>query len=232
SPSAAAARVALQPRTLGPALAVARVRRLAARAAASPQPAAAPPAILTPLPAQDIEIEPAVDFSPLTTGFEDQLPLRGARAELASWGGATAAQPTAAEKPAAAPLLASNLGAGLSGPMAPASAMGLGWAISRGGQVLRSVGSGLWAAVPLVPGVRFRALASAGNAIWAGGRSDQVYFSPDHGGHWRQVRLPDVGAAPAPLASIAASDDAHVVITDGTGQQWASADGGARWVKH
>lgn len=192
-------------------------------------PAGGTPALPAPQPAEEVAVAPALDFTPLATGFADQPAQRGAQAELAAWGGATPFQPIRSE-PVNTVLLAPSSAAPTRGGLAPASSMVLGWAISRGGQVLRSIGSGLWATVPLVPGVRFRALASAGRAIWAGGRSDQVYVSPDQGAHWTQVMLPDVGAAPKDLASISASDEAHVVIADGAGQEWRTSDGGASWV--
>lgn len=192
-------------------------------------PAGGTPALPAPQPAEEVAVAPALDFTPLATGFADQPAQRGAQAELAAWGGATPFQPIRSE-PVNTVLLAPSSAAPTRGGLAPASGMVLGWAISRGGQVLRSIGSGLWATVPLVPGVRFRALASAGRAIWAGGRSDQVYVSPDQGAHWTQVMLPDVGAAPKDLASISASDEAHVVIADGAGQEWRTSDGGASWV--
>ena len=183
-----------------------------------------------PQPAEELAVAPAFDFTPLASGFADQPAQRGAQAELAAWGGATPFQPIRSEPVATALLPPVMARGGMAPASGPASGMALGWAISRGGQVLRSIGSGLWATVPLVPGVHFRALASAGRAIWAGGRSDQVYVSPDQGAHWTQVVLPEVGTAPQDLASISASDEAHVTIADGNGREWSTRDGGASWV--
>ncbi len=202
-----------------------------------------------PAPAAAPEIGAAVqthiDFSPLLTGFQDQPELPMARSALAAWdgmvnrsGGAAAAPAIAVSAPPALPAgatpwpfasgFAASAGAS-DGPLAPSVASGLGWAISRGGEVLRSIGAGLWQAVPLVPGVHFRALAQVGDNIWAGGRADQLFFSPDHGAHWRAVRLPRLGAHPAPLQSIAFYDAHHGTVMSRDGRVWITSDGGTTW---
>lgn len=200
------------------------------------------------------ELPPAIDFTPLMTGFQDQAPMGAPRMQLASFTdpqgtvATDAALPLASDPPssAASPELlpsspagngfaganmfsSANRDANVSGPMAPAVTAGLGWAISRGGQVVRSVGSGLWAAVPLVPGVRIHALSASDANIWAAGLSNQVYVSTDHGAHWRVVHLPTIGNQTSPIRSIVFSDARHGIITADNGHSWQTSDGGNQW---
>ncbi|HUX66372.1 MAG TPA: zf-HC2 domain-containing protein [Terriglobales bacterium] len=216
-------------------------------------PAGSPSRPTVPLPSAGAEFRPSIDFSPLMTGFLDQPPLRTPRgqltAELASWTGSpsdpspnpplgTPAVATPATLSTAASVwpYANGFSSGLnqlppSGPMAPSIASGLGWAISRGGQVLRSIGAGMWAAVPLVPGVRFTALFSSNATIWAGGRANQLFFSSDHGAHWRRVRLPGLGPHPPALSGISFSDPLHGQVAAADGSAWTTADAGLSWTK-
>ncbi|MGH9480526.1 MAG: hypothetical protein ACRD1L_00390 [Terriglobales bacterium] len=240
----------------------ARLRARAPRALAPPRPpSVAATAVAStrlpsfpqvPLPAATSEIEPAIDFSPLMTGFQDQPPLAAvagqASAELASWTGAapvlprrTAEAAPAELTPAVGPLpvwpFAEGFAAGAtsaapSGPLSPTLPVaGLGWAISRGGQVLHSIGAGVWAAVPLVPGVRIRALFNSQATIWAGGRADQLYLSSDSGSHWRQVQLPGVSSHPPQLTKISFADSGHGLVTASDGASWSTADGGRSWTR-
>ncbi|MGH9520006.1 MAG: zf-HC2 domain-containing protein [Terriglobales bacterium] len=185
-----------------------------------------------------VEIQPSIDFSPLMTGFLDQAPPRlGVRSQLAAF------EPDTADRPAVNPAsgFAGGVGAlGLSfqgggtpsGPLAPALATTLGWAISHSGQVLKSVGTDLWAAVPLVPGLHVHALSSTDTAIWAGGLASQLYVSRDSGGHWLRVSLPGVDAANSqtPISSIIFSDGLNGTVTTGDGHSWLTRDGGKTWI--
>ncbi|MGH9417690.1 MAG: zf-HC2 domain-containing protein [Terriglobales bacterium] len=242
-----------------------RVRHLARRPAPAPiQLAAATlPAPALPLPAVGVPVQPALDFSPLTTGFQDQAELtrvrRAAAAEIASWtGGAPAPGPNPAaavtvatrtvsgSAPAtltspeatwpALPALANGFSGSarsvsLIGPLAPTHSTGFGWAIARGGELLRSLGAGLWAAVPLVPGVHFLALFNSGSQVWAGGLASQLYCSFDAGEHWSQVQLPGVAQPAPPLREILFRDAKHGRVIAADGSTWVTSDGGATWTK-
>lgn len=203
------------------------------------------------------ELPAAIDFTPLMTGFQDQAPMGVPRAQLASFTdphgtiatdaalplAPNVATPSATSFPTspavsgfagsnftgANTLSSVNHDANVGGPMAPAVSAGLGWAISRGGQVVRSIGSGVWAAVPLVPGVRIHALSASDSNIWAAGLSNQVYVSQDHGSHWRVVHLPSIGNQTAPIQSIVFSDAHHGMITAANGRVWQTSDGGNQW---
>lgn len=230
--SSAVAKPQLQVRTLRP---MASPVVLGNRGASSPL--ALAPATLFAAPPPAVEIQPSIDFSPLMTGFLDQAPSRPAmRSQLAAFEPDVrpTASPAAATSGAVAPLGLSFQGGGtLSGPLAPALATTLGWAISRSGQVLKSVGTDLWAAVPLVPGLHVHALSSTDAAIWAGGLASQLYVSRDSGAHWQRVSLPglDAANAQAPISSIIFSDGQHGLVTAADGQSWATQDGGKTWAR-
>jgi len=118
------------------------------------------------------------------------------------------------------------------GPLAPSLTPGLGWAISHGGQLLRSLGAGIWEAVPLVPGLRLRALANLGGIVWAAARTDQVFTSSDNGAHWHQITLPALAsnaAQPALVRSITLNGTSHVAIVAADGHTWITSDGGTSW---
>lgn len=195
------------------------------------------PAILSAAPPPVVEIQPSIDFSPLMTGFLDQAPPRPAmRSQLAAFEPDVrpATNATAASAGTAPPLGLSFQGGGaLSGPLAPAFATTLGWAISRSGQVLKSVGTDLWAAVPLVPGLHVHALSSTDTAIWAGGMINQLYVSRDTGVHWQRISLPGVDSANAavPISSIIFADGQHGLVTAADGHTWATQDGGKTWTR-
>src|SRR6185437_9957369 len=89
--------VILAPRT---AVAKRRARRslpAQSRAASPLVYAGGTPALPAPQPAEEVAVAPALDFTPLATGFADQPAQRGAQAELAAWGGATPFQPIRSE---------------------------------------------------------------------------------------------------------------------------------------
>lgn len=228
----AVAKPQLQTQTLRPMASPALLSNRAAASLLSLSPttvsAAAPPVV---------EIQPSIDFSPLMTGFLDQAAPRPAmRSQLAAFEPDVrpASNPGVVSAGAVAPVGLSFQGGGtLSGPLAPALATTLGWAISRSGQVLKSVGTDLWAAVPLVPGLHVHALSSTDAAIWAGGLASQLYVSRDAGTHWQRVSLPGVDAAngQVPISSIIFSDGQHGLVTAADGQSWATQDGGKTWAR-
>lgn len=191
------------------------------------------------------EFRPSIDFSPLMTGFQDQRPIATAdiqdAAQYLPW---TAVTPTPAAFTQVAPVAAvmtSPFGPAptarparhLSGPYAPRPTpmpdAALGWTVSRGGAVLHAVAAGVWAAVPLVPGLRVRAVYAAGADIWAGADAAQLFVSRDRGTHWRHVTLPEPHPKQAMIDSIEFGDAHHGTVTLDNGHQWVTPDGGASW---
>lgn len=263
-PASAPAAIVVHPLKAAMLPAPPRVRRTPRRPAPAPVQLAATAAPLPPMPAIGVPVQPALDFSPLTTGFQDQVELtsvrRAAAAEVASWtGGAPAMGPNpgtaltvatsavynstpvppavSEDAWASLPALANGFAGGPAnvaspvGPLAPKSSTGFGWAIAHGGELLHSLGAGLWAAVPLVPGVHFRALFNSGPRVWAGGLASQLYCSFDAGQHWRQVQLPGIADPAPPLREILFQDARHGRVVAADGATWTTTDGGATWSK-
>ncbi|HEY7839004.1 MAG TPA: zf-HC2 domain-containing protein [Terriglobales bacterium] len=193
------------------------------------------------------EFQPSIDFSPLMTGFQDQ-PEAASEVEFASQfltgnDDAALVSSTAVVANSVPAVLATPYAQGfvptarrtqhLTGPYAPRRTPtldgGLGWTVSRGGAVLHSVGAGIWAAVPLVPGLHFRAVFAAASHIWAGADASQLFASNDRGAHWRRLPLPEPNPHAAHIESIEFSDAHRGFVRLDNGHVWVTADGGATW---
>ncbi|HVB40985.1 MAG TPA: zf-HC2 domain-containing protein [Terriglobales bacterium] len=220
----------------------------------APRSAVASLASLAALPAPSApsgEFQPAIDFSPLMTGFQDQTAETSAEVQFANQflplNSSSSAMPgptaTAASSNPDLAVLATPAAQGfvpvlqrarpLSGPYAPRSTPApdgaLGWTVSRGGALLHSIGTGIWAAVPLVPGVHFRAIFASGAHIWAGADADQLFASTDRGAHWRHLALPESTPHATHIDSIAFSNAHRGVVRLDNGHVWITADGGTTW---
>ena len=237
-PALLSARPAARPARANPDFVVPETAPVASQIAAN-----APPAPLSPPRQPEGEFQPSIDFTPLTTGFQDQPVMRVIHAQQAGWtvpqSAPNASVPTistaalSTSYPAASSPFADSFAASgpdrLSGPYAPTSPTGLGWAISRGGAVLRSVEVGTWAVVPLVPGIHVRSLFASGSNVWAGGGADQLYVSHDRGSHWRRVRLPESHPGAAEVVDIQFTGPRRGAVTLDNGHVWLTTDGGATW---
>jgi len=88
------------------------------------------------------------------------------------------------------------------------------------GIVQRSLDEGAtWQTVSIDDNVSFRAIASNGAEVWAGGDGGALFRSTDSGGHWERI------AFPMPIITairIGANGEIHVTA----GQDWVTRDGG------
>jgi hypothetical protein len=102
------------------------------------------------------------------------------------------------------------------------------------GVVERSLDAGkTWEAAPLSNEVSFRAVASAGTHVWAGGTNGALFHSPDGGAHWEQIAVADDGfKLTGTIVNIDARDANLIKITTSSGEKWFSLDGGGRWKRH
>ena len=133
---------------------------------------------------------------------------------------------------ARAPLAAARTATGLSGPTVL-------WSINASpategkarGVVERSLDSGkTWEVAPLSTDVSFRATASAGSNVWAGGTSGALFHSPDGGDHWERITVADEDTTlTGTIVNIDARDANLIKITTATGEKWFSLDGGRHW---
>jgi len=133
---------------------------------------------------------------------------------------------------ARAPLAAARTATGLSGPTVL-------WSINASpategkarGVVERSLDSGkTWEVAPLSTDVSFRATASAGSNVWAGGTSGALFHSLDGGDHWERITVADEDTIlTGTIVNIDARDANLIKITTATGEKWFSSDGGRHW---
>jgi len=88
------------------------------------------------------------------------------------------------------------------------------------GIVQRSFDNGAtWQTVSLDDNVSFRAIASTGSEVWAGGSGGALFRSADSGAHWK--RVPFNETYPITAIQIRANGEIHVTA----GQDWVSRDG-------
>ena len=99
------------------------------------------------------------------------------------------------------------------------------------GVVQRSFDGGqTWQDVLLNDTVSFRAVATAGTHVWAGGTGGALFHSPDQGSHWRQVSVADGSVKLTDtITAIELPNPDQIKITAGSGERWISGDGGSHW---
>jgi hypothetical protein len=99
------------------------------------------------------------------------------------------------------------------------------------GVVERSLDSGrTWEVAPLAADVSFRAVASAGTHVWAGGTNGALFHSRDGGAHWEQITVADDGfKLTGTIVNIDARDANLIKIATSSGEKWFTSDGGGRW---
>src|SRR5205085_2631486 len=68
----------------------------------------------------------------------------------------------------------------------------LRWTVTSDGRVQRSRDGRTWSDVPVAKDVKFRALTTKGDEVWAGGARGALYYSPDAGSTWRARPLEEV----------------------------------------
>ncbi len=76
----------------------------------------------------------------------------------------------------------------------------------------------------------FRAVAAAGNEVWAGGSNAALFHSSDGGNRWTRV-LPSFSgtALTGDVLSVEFPDPQHGTVTTSTPEIWTTSDGGQTW---
>ena len=149
---------------------------------------------------------------------------------------ATPAPPAASETvmvTGAAPALKRE-GAMLSGGntvLAARKSLSPRWSVSDAGVLQRSFDGGRsWKDVAVADGVIFRAVATVGSEVWAGGSGAQLFHSADGGEHWSQVPIQVKGRAPSgDIVRIEFSDAQNGIVTTSAGEAWTTSDSGTTW---
>jgi photosystem II stability/assembly factor-like uncharacterized protein len=107
------------------------------------------------------------------------------------------------------------------------------WSISSDGKVQRSAdGAKTFQAIDVAHGVRFQAIASSGNEVWAGSTGGALYHSIDAGSTWTQIAI-NIGGntMTETITAIQLHDPQHLTVTTTSGSEWVSEDGGQHWQK-
>jgi photosystem II stability/assembly factor-like uncharacterized protein len=99
------------------------------------------------------------------------------------------------------------------------------------GVVQRSTDAGqTWDVVPLSERVSFRAVASNGSDVWAGGSDAALFHSSDSGAHWEQIQVAqEDAAASGAIVRIDIRGTGEIRITTSSGEDWTSSDAGHHW---
>jgi hypothetical protein len=105
------------------------------------------------------------------------------------------------------------------------------WSISESGALQRSLDAGRsWTVVDVAKGVTFRAVATVGNEIWAGGSGGALYHSADDGETWGRVRIQAGGRfLTGDITRVEFATASDGVLTTSTGENWSTLDGGSTW---
>jgi hypothetical protein len=118
-------------------------------------------------------------------------------------------------------------------PMARQKAVGDShWRIGKEGQLERSIGAGTWTQKLASEEVTFRAVATVGGNVWAGGNSGALFHSSDGGDHFNQVVLAANGQTErGAIVSIHFDTVQQGSVTTDASATWTTYDGGQSWSK-
>ena len=107
------------------------------------------------------------------------------------------------------------------------------WTISADGTLQRSIDSGkTWENV-VVENQIFRAVATVGADVWAGGSAGLLYHSSDAGQQWIRIKPSAHGTSLTDdIARIEFTDHQHGKLTTTAGKAWSTSDAGQTWKKH
>jgi len=111
------------------------------------------------------------------------------------------------------------------------ASLGSRWSVSGSGALQRSFDGGRsWKDVAVADGVTFRAVATVGSEVWAGGSGAQLFHSADGGEHWSQLLVQAKDRAPSgDVVRIEFADAQNGTVTTSSGEVWTTSDAGATW---
>jgi hypothetical protein len=107
------------------------------------------------------------------------------------------------------------------------------WSVSANGKVRRSTDGGKsFKHIHVGHGVRFRAIASLGKDVWAGGTGGTLFHSVDGGATWTETTVNSgENAVTETIVGIQMRVVEHLTVTTDSGSKWFSEDGGHSWRK-
>ena len=115
-------------------------------------------------------------------------------------------------------------------PMARQKAAGSRWRIGSDGRLERSTGAGTWTQKLASEAVTFRAVATVGSEVWAGGNGGALFHSSDSGDQFNKVVLAANGQTErGAIVSIHFDTAQQGSVTSDSGATWTTTDGGRSW---
>lgn len=89
-----------------------------------------------------------------------------------------------------------------------------------------------WEPVPLSEHVSFRAVATFGPDVWAGGSAGTLFHSTDGGVQWTEVKIADPnGSVSGDIVKIEVQGPNRVTVTSTSREVWTSVDNGEHWAR-
>jgi len=89
-----------------------------------------------------------------------------------------------------------------------------------------------WEAVPLSERVSFRAVATLGSDVWAGGSAAVLFHSADGGSRWAEIKIADEnGSVSSDIVKIEVRGPHRLTVTTASGEVWISVDDGKHWAR-
>jgi hypothetical protein len=107
------------------------------------------------------------------------------------------------------------------------------WTLTAEGTLQQSLDGGItWRRIQVSRGQTFRAVASAGQSIWLGGKKGVLFHSADAGQHWTQMQPTAKRNLPtSDIIGIEFEDYQHGKLTTASNESWTTSDAGQSWEK-
>jgi hypothetical protein len=114
-----------------------------------------------------------------------------------------------------------------------ATAPAVVWNVSGNGKLQHSTdGAKSFAAVEVIPGIKFTAVAAMGDEVWAGGENGALFHSLDAGASWAQVKIgPTSNTVQEAISAVQFSPGGKLVLVTASGVRWMSNDDGQNWTQ-
>ena len=89
-----------------------------------------------------------------------------------------------------------------------------------------------WETVPLSEHASFRAVATFGADVWAGGSAGTLFHSADGGAQWAEIKIADEnGGISGDIVRIEVRSLNQVTVTSTSHEVWTSVDNGKHWAR-
>ncbi len=106
------------------------------------------------------------------------------------------------------------------------------WRVTSEGHLEHGLSGDIWVQALPNEAVKFRAVGTVRNNVWAGGDGGALFHSPDGGLHWSKVALGTGDENEhAAITSVSFDSALQGSVTTESGASWTTSDGGQTWTK-